>query len=421
MPLYKDLQGRGHKVPQALTSKSNTHPVFPSRFWFQMKLGSHMFLVVLLSCLLVLVGCNSKTSNIPGSIAPPGLENFLVEPLYKNLDTPFVLPEPPKYLSDPIVDSKWSRHPIMLGITNSWIDHWIGEGHEEFSIYLERMGRYAGHIDLEIKSLQLPSSLRYLPIIESGFRPRATSSAKATGLWQFMRATAREVGLRVSAILDERRDPIRSTEEALAVLKDHNERFNSWYLSLAAYNAGPSRVSRLLKEHAPLGPLGDSLYLVIHPFLPRETQEFVPKFLAAAQIGRSPVRYGFRPVYDSLVSFDEVILTDATSVDVIAQAAETAQRVIEEMNPQLIRGFTSPGSETRIMLPSGKGAIFERNYQLIPEDERFSVLEHQVVSGDTLGHIALRYGVSVSVLLEANPGVQPTRLQIGYWLRVPAQ
>ncbi len=92
-------------------------------------------------------------------------------------------------------------------------------------------------------------------------------------------------------------------------------------------------------------------------------------------------------MYDSLVSFDEVILTDATSVDVIAQAAETAQRVIEEMNPQLIRGFTSPGSETRIMLPSGKGAIFERNYQLIPEDERFSVLEHQVVSGDTLRSI----------------------------------
>jgi membrane-bound lytic murein transglycosylase D len=167
--------------------------------------------------------------------------------------------------------------------------------------------------------------------------------------------------------------------------------------------------------------MGDSLYLVIHPFLPRETQEFVPKFLAAAQIGRSPVRYGFSPVDDALVSFDEVILTGATSVDVIARAAETAQEIIEEMNPQLIRGFTSPGSETRIMLPLGTGAIFMRNYQLIPEDERLSVLEHRVVSGDTLGHIALRYGVSVAVLLEANPEVQPTRLQIGYWVRVPSQ
>ena len=205
------------------------------------------------------------------------------------------------------------------------------------------------------------------------------------------------------------------------MLKGHNERFNSWFLSLAAYNAGPSRVSRLLKEHAPLSPMGDSLYLVIHPFLPRETQEFVPKFLAAAQIGRSPVRYGFSPVDDALVSFDEVILTGATSIDVIARAAETAQEIIEEMNPQLIRGFTSPDSETRIMLPLGTGAIFMRNYQLIPEDERLSVLEHQVVSGDTLGHIALRYGVSVAVLLEANPEVQPTRLQIGYWVRVPSQ
>lgn len=368
-----------------------------------------------------IVGCSNRTSDPPGSIAPPHLEIETEVIWSEDLDLSFILSEPTKYFSDPIVDSKWSRHSIVSEITKSWIDHWTGDGHEEFSIYLERMGRYAGHIDLEIKSLQVPSSLRYLPIIESGFRPRATSSAKAAGLWQFMTATAREVGLRVSSILDERRDPIRSTQKALAVLKGHNERFNSWFLSLAAYNAGPSRVSRLLKEHAPLSPMGDSLYLVIHPFLPRETQEFVPKFLAAAQIGRSPVRYGFSPVDDALVSFDEVILTGATSVDVIARAAETAQEIIEEMNPQLIRGFTSPGSETRIMLPLGTGAIFMRNYQLIPEDERLSVLEHRVVSGDTLGHIALRYGVSVAVLLEANPEVQPTRLQIGYWVRVPSQ
>ena len=84
-----------------------------------------------------------------------------------------------------------------------------------------------------------------------------------------MRATAREAGLKVSAILDERRDPVRSTEEALRVLKDHYERFSSWYLSLAAYNAGPSRVTRLIREHAPLSPLGDSLYLAIYPFLPK--------------------------------------------------------------------------------------------------------------------------------------------------------
>ena len=368
-----------------------------------------------------IVGCSNRTAEPPGSIAPPHLEIETEVIWSEHLDLSFILSEPTKSFSDPIVDSKWSRHPIVSEITKSWIDHWTGDGHEEFSIYLERMGRYAGHIDLEIKSLQVPSSLRYLPIIESGFRPRATSSAKAAGLWQFMTATAREVGLRVSSILDERRDPIRSTQEALAVLKGHNERFNSWYLSLAAYNGGPSRVSRLIREHAPLSPLGDSLYLVIHPFHPRETQEFVPKFIAAATIGRSPASYGFKPVKNSQIFFDEVMLVDATSVDVIAKAAETTQQVIEEMNPQLIRGFTLPESETRIILPSGKGEIFERNYRLIPEDERLSVIEHQVVSGDTLGHIALRYGVSVSLLLETNPSVQPKRLQIGYWLRVPVQ
>ena len=371
--------------------------------------------------ILVLSGCNRKYNNgLPPALFPD-IEINTEEIWYEDLDNPFVLPEPPKYFSDPIVDGEFSRDRVLTEVTDWLIEYWTNRGSGDFAIFLKRMGRYSRIIDLRIESLELPSSLRYLPIIESGFRPEATSSAEATGLWQFMRATAREAGLKVSAILDERRDPVRSTEEALRVLKDHYERFSSWYLSLAAYNAGPSRVTRLIREHAPLSPLGDSLYLAIYPFLPKETQEFVPKFIAAATIARSPSSYGFDPVEVSEVLFDEVVLTDATSVDVIAQAAETTQQVIEEMNPQLIRGFTSPGSETRIMLPSGKGEIFKRNYQLVPKDERLSVLEHQVISGDTLGHIALRYGVSVSVLLEANPGVQATRLRIGYWLKVPAQ
>jgi len=155
----------------AITPRSITHPILPSKLWFQMKLGSQMDLVALLSCLLILVGCSSKTSNVPGSIAPPGIENFLVKPLYEKGNTPLILPGPPKYLSDPIVDSKWSRHPIVLEITNDWIDYWTGTGTAEFSIYLERMGRYSALIDLKIESLGLPASLRYLPIIESGFRP----------------------------------------------------------------------------------------------------------------------------------------------------------------------------------------------------------------------------------------------------------
>ena len=386
-----------------------------------MKIDSSFTLIFLVFQSFYLTGCSSKYTDRPSPMLPPKAEIYSDEKWNQNLDVPFVLPEPPPNFADPIVDSDWSRQKVIAGITDRWIFHWTGAGSRDFSIYLERMERYSGIIDSRIESLSLPVSLRYLPIIESGFRPEATSSAEAAGLWQFMRATAREAGLKVSAILDERRDPIRSTHQALAVLKGHYERFNSWYLSLAAYNSGPSRVSRLIREHAPLSPFGDSLYLVIHPFLPRETQEFVPKFIAAALIGRSPENYGFKPLQGLEVAFDEVILTDATSVDVIAQAAEMPQEMVEEMNPQLIRGFTSPESETRIILPSGKGKIFTRNYQLIPEEERLTVLEHQVISGDTLGHIALRYGVAVSVLLEANPGVQPTRLKIGYWLKVPTQ
>jgi len=119
------------------------------------------------------------------------------------------------------------------------------------------------------------------------------------------------------------------------------------------------------------------------------------------------------------LEWDEVTVPDATSVDVLASAAEVDQEQVEQLNPQLVRGFTPAGQETAVRVPVGRSATFNANYALIPPGDRVTFLEHRVVQGDTFWDIARAYGVSVGVLEGANAGVSPTRLQIGQWLVVP--
>jgi membrane-bound lytic murein transglycosylase D len=301
-----------------------------------------------------------------------------------------------------------------------WIERYTLREGAWFRDYLTRMGRYAPLVDSVLDARDLPSSLRYLPIVESGYSTHAVSRASAAGLWQFMAPVARGFGLRVDAVVDERRDPVRATPQALGFLEDLYDRFGSWYLALAAYNGGPNRVQRLLVEHAPLAPASDSLYLVIRPHLPRETQQFVPKFLAAAHIATRPDRYGVSPV-DPLAPlvFDEVSVPDATTLDVVAAAAGVREDEVRDLNPQLVRGVTPRGRETRLRVPPGTGERFAENYARIPPDERVTVTEHVVAPGETLSEIALQYGIRTRELQDANPRVEARRMRPGTRLVVP--
>lgn len=330
-----------------------------------------------------------------------------------------VLSPPPPVLDDPILASRWAKDPQILERSEFWMGYWRTRGARDFQIYLNRLEWYRPVVETEIKARGLPPSLLYLPIIESGYTSRAVSSARAVGLWQLMAGTARARGLTVTPILDERRDPVKATPEALGFLEELHKRFGSWYLALAAYNGGPSRMSRVLRDGAPLAPLSDSLFVLLRAELPAETRDFIPKLIAAATLGSQPARYGFEVPRGPRFSFDEVSVEDAVSVDIIARAAGVAQREIETLNPQLLRGFTPPEVTTVIRVPKGRGPSFESALALIPPSERVSFLEHRVVSGETFSHIAVRYGVRVATLQAANPGIRPRRLQIGQWVVVP--
>lgn len=320
---------------------------------------------------------------------------------------------------DELRSSPMIRNEAFRAEVERWVERLDGTNAPWLAEDLTRMGRWSVPVDSMIEARGLPRSLRYLPVIESGYNPAAVSSARAVGLWQLMAGTARGLGVRVASLVDDRRDPIRSTDAALTFLERLHADFGSWFLALAAYNSGPARVRGLVQRHAPLAPPSDSVYWVIRPHLPRETRDFVPKLFAAILIAERPHEYGHPQVPRVPIEFDEVEIPDATSLDVIARAAGVDQDVVEELNPQLLRGMTPPGVAVRIRLPAGTGDAFREAYALIPPDERVSFLEHRVAQGETLSHIAVRYGVRVADLQAANPSVRPRFLRVGMVLTVP--
>jgi membrane-bound lytic murein transglycosylase D len=186
----------------------------------------------------------------------------------------------------------------LANIDNSRVDMWVGifsgEKHKErFAMWLERKSKYEPMISKKLADRAMPQDLIYLAMIESGFNPKAYSRAHAGGLWQFISETGQRYGLTVNRQVDERNDPAKATDAALAYLSDLYERFGSWYLAAAAYNTGENRVGRIMRTVTGEERGTDADYYRISPRLPRETRDYVPMMIAAARIAKEPAKYGF--------------------------------------------------------------------------------------------------------------------------------
>ena len=305
-----------------------------------------------------------------------------------------------------------------------YVDFFLDDARDRFNIWLGRLARYEGMIRNRFRAAGVPEDLVYLAAIESGYSNTAVSRASAVGMWQFMSYTARDYGMVVDEWVDERRDPFKATDAAARYLARQYDRFGSWYLAAAAYNGGPSRVSRGLRRLEQRGDtaLSEETFFRLSDrrYLLRETRDYVPKLIAATQIAKNPARHGFDSIpYQQPLVFDEITVPDATGLDVLSSLADTTTRALVELNPAYYRGVTPPRRESIVRVPRGTGTTVLRRYAELPPEERVNFVSHRISRGETLGGLARRYGVSLDLLVAANPGVQPRRLSIGQRLVIP--
>jgi membrane-bound lytic murein transglycosylase D len=207
-------------------------------------------------------------------------------------------------------------------------------------------------------------------------------------------------------------------------LADLNRRFGSLYLAAAAYNAGSGKVSRGLirlpdEENDTTNSDATFFRLYDTKLLRRETKDYVPKLIAAALIAKQPRRYGFRVGAPVPASYDSIMVPDMTGLDVIARLADTTVAAIRELNPQYLRLATPPNSRSLVRLPVGRGEATVAAYAELPVRQRVTFVEHFVTRGETLSGIALRYRVSQSMLMAANPKLKSRRIRIGQRVVVP--
>ncbi|MDI6890417.1 MAG: transglycosylase SLT domain-containing protein [Thermodesulfovibrionales bacterium] len=288
---------------------------------------------------------------------------------------------------------------------------------ERFSLWLSRSGKYIELMKEILKEKDIPEEIVFLPLIESGFNPHAYSPRRATGYWQFIASTAKKYGLEINWWRDERRDPVKSTMAAADYLKDLYDMFGSWNLAMAAYNAGEGKILKALH----MTKTDDYWSLLDSKYLKRETKDYVPKFIAASLIAKSPQEFGFGELeYHLPLDYDEVTIDLPIDLEVAAECAETTLEVIKGLNPELRRWCTPPDvSEYTLRIPEGKKDIFLQKLSQIPSKKRFSIDRYTVKKGDTLKRISKKTGIPLHVILDLNSMEKIIPLKAGMKIYLP--
>lgn len=283
---------------------------------------------------------------------------------------------------------------------------------EAFERYLERSGRYVPLMLDILDDYDVPNDLVYLPLIESGFNCRAYSWARASGPWQFIASTGRLYGLDRDWWYDERRDFVKSTHAAAKFLLNLYEKFGSWELALAAYNGGPGRIERAMRRQQT-----DNFWDLD---LRKQTEDYVPFYMAATIIAKNPEMYGFHINYDDPVKFDKVKLDRCLDLKTVAKAVDVPVEKIRDLNPELLRDVTPPKVKNyTLRIPSGTKDKFLAALPQLKSPKETSWVRHQIRRGETVSSIASKYGVSQYAIFEANNLSRYSRIYAGKSLIVP--
>jgi membrane-bound lytic murein transglycosylase D len=284
--------------------------------------------------------------------------------------------------------------------------------------WLARSTRYLPYIKTHLKEAGLPEDLAYLAMIESGYNPTAISKANAVGLWQFIEGTGKKYGLRIDSWVDERREPEKATVAAIKYLTFLHDEFDSWYLAVAAYNAGEGKIGRGVEKYN----TNDFWQLASNDYLALETKRYVPKLIAAIIIAKNPEQYGFTGIsYQETTRYDRIKVPPMTDLNAVAAASGQDLDEIRDLNNELLKNFTPPGNNSyELRIPAGTYEKVASNLSRLQPVASIDYKTHIVKKGDTLTAICRMYNLSKTALLKAN-NLHNAKLATGQRLRIPYQ
>lgn len=282
----------------------------------------------------------------------------------------------------------------------------------------QRSGRYRDMILKMLREAGIPEDIAWLPLIESGFKVRALSRARALGLWQFIPSTGYKFGLKRSEWVDERLDPEKATAAAIAYLKELHQMFGDWATVLAAYNCGEGAVLRAIRGQK-INYLDN--FWDLYERLPRETARYYPRFLATLMIIKDPGKYGFtfgetdRPAPSETVSIEKPV-----NLKKLAEKIDCTEDDLVSLNPEL-RYPSTPGTPYLLKVPPGKSAVTLASVDALPKyaPPRPAYVVHRVRRGETLSTIAQHYRTSVQRIMETNNLRSGRMIRAGRKLKIP--
>ena len=280
---------------------------------------------------------------------------------------------------------------------------------------LTRAGLYREMVSQTFQQVGVPQDLIYLAMAESGFQPLAVSRAGARGMWQFMAGRGSMYGLDRNWWVDDRQDPVKSTQAAAHHLKDLYNEFGDWYLAMAAYNTGPGNIQHAVERTG----YADFWELYKRGVLPQETRNYVPIIVAVTIMAKNPAQYGLENVVpEKPVATDQVSINYPVDLRLVAECLDTSEETLQQLNPSLLRMTTPKDQAFTLNLPAGSKDKYETAIALIPPDMRTFWRYHRVEYGESLSSIARKYHTSTGVIEEAN-NLSSDEVTVGSKLIIP--
>ena len=349
-----------------------------------------------------------------------------------------MLPEGP-VVSDSVYIDRLSRIPSIIempfnDIVKKYIEAYTGRLRNKVSFMLAAANFYMPMFEEALDTYDLPMELKYLPIIESALNPKALSRQRASGLWQFMLRTGKQYGLETNSLVEERFDPQKSTWAAVRYLKELYDIYKDWNLVLAAYNCGPGNVNKAIRRAG-----GSTDYWELYPFLPKETRGYVPGFIAANYVMTYYCEHGICPMDSQLPAISDTIhINKDLHLQQVASVCDIDIEQLRSLNPQFKKDIVPGNSKVyALRLPNNTVNTFIERQDSIYAYEASKYLGkrrtvavsdgtakngkgaqyHKIRSGENLGSIARRYGVSVNQIRNLN-GIKGNNIRAGRTIRV---